>query len=309
MRPATEHRVPTARLADTLADRGYFEAVTYSFVDPALQRRFDPDGVQLELSNPIAADLAVMRTSLWPGLVRATAENQRRQQPRVRLFEMATKFVTVEGNLQEIPCIAGVASGPVLPEQWGEKARPVDFFDVRADVEALLVGTRAVDEFRWIAATHPALHPGQTARIERGDRPVGWIGRLHPELEKALDLTYSAVVFELDIEAAFAARVPEHRELSRFPAVRRDIAVILAATIPVAEVLDRARRSAGPLATGVEIFDIYQGTGIGTGLRSVAIGLNLQDVSRTLTDDDADAVVAQVVADLKREFDATIRDK
>jgi phenylalanyl-tRNA synthetase beta chain len=309
MRPVTEHRVPTARLADTLADRGYFEAVTYSFVDPALQRRFDPDGVQLELSNPIAADLAVMRTSLWPGLVRATAENQRRQQPRVRLFEMATKFVTVDGTLHEIPCIAGVASGAVLPKQWGERERPVDYFDVRADIEALLVGTRASDEFRWVAAVHPALHPGQTARLLRGDRSVGWLGRLHPEIERVLDLTYSAVVFELETEPAFASAVPEHRELSRFPAVRRDIAVVLDAAVPVAGVLDQARRSAGPLATDVEIFDIYQGPGIGSGLKSVAIGLNLQDVSRTLTDDDADAVVAQVVADLKREFDATIRDK
>jgi len=160
-----------------------------------------------------------------------------------------------------------------------------------------------------VPATHPALHPGQTARILRGDQPVGWLGRLHPEVEKALDLTYSGLVFELETATACGAGVPEYQEVSRYPAVRRDLAIILDAGIPVAGVLDLARRSAGSLATGVEVFDIYQGEGIPNGSRSVAIGLNLQDVSRTLTDDDADAVVAQVVADLKREFNATIRDK
>jgi phenylalanyl-tRNA synthetase beta chain len=284
--------------------------VTYSFVDPDVQKLFDPDDASpLRLENPISADLAVMRTSLWPGLARAAVENQRRQQPRVRLFELATKFVTRDGKLSEIECIGGIASGSALPEQWGEKARPVDFFDVRGDLEAMLVGTRALDEFRWVPAAHPALHPGQTARLLRGDQPVGWLGRLHPELEKALDFTYSGVVFEVEASAACAATVPEYRKVSRYPGVRRDLAVVVDADIAVARIVERARQSAGLLATGVEVFDIYQGAGIPNGLRSVAIGLNLQDVSRTLTDDDADAVVAQVVADLKREFNATIRDK
>jgi phenylalanyl-tRNA synthetase beta chain len=310
MRPATEHRVPVDRLKDTLANRGYFEAVTYSFVDPDVQKLFDPDDANpLTLSNPISADLAVMRTGLWPGLVRAAVENQRRQQPRVRLFEHASKFVTREGKLAEIECIGGVATGSALPEQWGEKARPVDFFDVRADLEAMLLGTGALHDFRFVAAVHPALHPGQTARLMLGERTVGWLGRLHPEVEKALDLTYSGVVFELETEHACAATVPEYREVSRFPGARRDLAIVVDAGIAVAAIVEQARHSAGSLATGVEIFDIYQGPGIPDGSRSVAIGLNLQDVSRTLTDDDADAVVAQVVADLKREFNATIRDK
>jgi phenylalanyl-tRNA synthetase beta chain len=310
MRPATEHRVPVDRLKDTLANRGYFEAVTYSFVDPDVQKLFDPGETNpLTLSNPISADLAVMRSSLWPGLVRAAVENQRRQQPRVRLFEFASKFVTRDGKLAEIECIGGIATGPALPEQWGEKARSVDFYDVRADIEAMLVGTRALDDFSWVPAAHPALHPGQSARLLRGDRPVGWLGRLHPELERSLDLTYSGIVFEIETGEACAATVPEHREVSRFPAVRRDLAVVVATDVPVARIVARARQSAGSLATSVEIFDIYQGSGIPAGSRSVAIGLNLQDLSRTLTDDDADAVVAQVVADLKREFNATIRDK
>jgi phenylalanyl-tRNA synthetase beta chain len=310
MRPATEHSVPIDRLKDTLANRGYFEAVTYSFVDPDVQKLFDPDGANpLVLANPISADLAVMRTSLWPGLVRAAVENQRRQQSRVRLFEFATKFVAHEGRLAEVECIGGIATGPALPEQWGETARPVDFFDVRADLEAMLIGTRALDEFRWVPAAHPALHPGQTARLLLGDAPIGWLGRLHPEVEKALDLTYSGVVFEIETASACASTVPEYREVSRFPGARRDVAVVVAADIAVARLVEQARQSAGPLATGVEVFDIYPGPGIPNGLRSVAIGLNLQDVSRTLTDDDADAVVAQVVADLKREFNATIRDK
>jgi phenylalanyl-tRNA synthetase beta chain len=309
MRPATERRVSLDRLADTLVQRGYFEAINYSFVDPSKQQIFDPGVPAFALANPISADLAVMRTSLWPGLVRSVAENQRRQQGRVRLFETASRFVVDGATVREIECIAGVASGPVLPEQWGAKSVHVDFFDVVNDVEALLHHGRKGDGIGIVPAVHPALHPGQSARIERGGRPIGWIGRLHPDVERQCDLTYSAVVFEIETEAALCAEVPQFVEVSRFPAVRRDLAIVVPEAVPVGALVERVKRSAGPLLTRAFVFDVYRGTGIPDGFKSVATGLNLQDVSRTLTDDDADAVVAQVVADLKREFDATIRDK
>jgi len=305
----TETRVSEETAANLLVQRGYFEAITYSFVDPAMQALFCPGATALELANPIASDLAAMRVSLWPGLVRALAENQRRQQPRVRLFEVGRRFSLEGGSLTEVPVIAGLAAGTVLPEQWGIRSEPVDFFDVKSDVEALLRATGASGEFCFAVDQHPALHPGQSTRILRDGRPVGWLGRLHPELEGKLDLTYSALVFEIETGPGLAAAVPQHREISRFPSVRRDIAIVVDEAIPVQALLDRIRASAGPLLTGLLVFDIYRGAGITPGRKSVAIGLNLQDISRTLTDVDTDAVVAQVVTDLEREHNAAIRDK
>jgi phenylalanyl-tRNA synthetase beta chain len=305
----TETRVAEETAADLLVQRGYFEAITYSFVDPALQALFCPGATALELANPIASDLAAMRVSLWPGLVRALAENQRRQQSRVRLFEIGRRFSLEDGSLAEVPVIAGLAAGAALPEQWGARAEPVDFFDVKSDIEALLRATGASGEFRFAPDQHPALHPGQASRILRDGRAVGWLGRLHPELERSLDLTYSGLVFEVEVESGLAAVVPQHREISRFPAVRRDIAIVVDEAVPVQALLDRIRASAGPLLTDLLVFDIYRGTGITPGRKSVAIGLNLQDISRTLTDVDTDAVVAQVVTDLEREHKAAIRDK
>ena len=160
-----------------------------------------------------------------------------------------------------------------------------------------------------MADAHPALHPGQSARIWRGDRAIGWLGRLHPELESRLELTYSAIVFELELEPLLAARVPRHEDVSRFPSVRRDLAVVVDEKSTVQEILARVRASAGGLLTDLVLFDVYRGAGIASGRKSLAIGLNLQDISRTLTDEDTDAVVARVIADLAGEYNATIRDK
>jgi phenylalanyl-tRNA synthetase beta chain len=304
-----ETRVSPETVADLMVQRGYFEAITYSFVDPDLQAVLCPGEPALRLANPISADLAEMRVSLWPGLVRALIENQRRQQPRVRLFELGRKFRLDGDVLQEVPVLAGVAGGVALAEQWGAPAAEVDFFDVRGDLEALFRATGAADAFGFTPDVHPALHPGQSARILRDGRPVGWVGRLHPEVSRRLELTYSAIVFEVETESGLEAAVPHFADISRFPAVRRDLAMVVAEAVPVQALLDTVRTSAGALLTGHVVFDIYRGKGIADGFKSVAIGLNLQDISRTLTDDETDAVVAQVVKDLEQGYSATIRDK
>jgi phenylalanyl-tRNA synthetase beta chain len=305
-----ETRVTPETVADLLVQRGYFEAITYSFVDPDLQAVLCPGEPALRLANPISADLAEMRVSLWPGLVRALIENQRRQQPRVRLFEIGRKFrVDDSGRLHEIPVAAGLAAGPALAEQWGTPSVEVDFFDVRSDVEALLRTTGSLGDFSFAPAAHPALHPGQSARILRDGQPVGWLGRLHPDVARRLELTYSAVLFEIETESGLEAAVPLFSGISRFPAVRRDLAVLVAEAVPVQALLETVQKGAGALLTGLVVFDIYRGRGIAEGFKSVAIGLNLQDISRTLTDEETDAVVAQVVTDLEREHSATIRDK
>ena len=304
-----ETRVSPETVADLMVQRGYFEAITYSFVDPDLQAVLCPGEPALKLANPISADLAEMRVSLWPGLVRALVENQRRQQPRVRLFELGRKFRLDGSVLTEIPVLAGLAAGPALAEQWGAPAAEVDFFDVRADLEALFRATGAAGEFGFVPGQHPALHPGQTARILRDGKPVGWLGRLHPEVASRLELTYSALVFEVETESGLEAEVPRFAGISRFPAVRRDLAILVGDPVPVQALLDTVRAGAGALLTGLVVFDIYRGKGIAEGFKSVAIGLNLQDISRTLTDEEIDAVVAQVVEGLEREHSATIRDK
>ncbi|HEY6641224.1 phenylalanine--tRNA ligase subunit beta [Povalibacter sp.] len=306
IQPWTESRVRNERAADLLVDRGYNEAISYTFTDAAWQSILFPD-TALALSNPISAELGVMRVSLWPGLIHAARENQRRQQSRIRLFEIGRRFAP--GTGAETEMIAGLASGSTLAEQWGADATRIDFFDVKADVEALLALSGRAEEFRFVAAGHSALHPGQSARIYCNDQPVGWIGALHPQHMKALDLTYPAYVFELEAAPALAARVPEFREISRYPAIRRDVAVIVDEATEVAAIETAIRKSAGALLTDLTILSVYRGKQFEKGKKSIALGLQLQDTSRTLTDHDADTIVAQVVDHLGRQLNATIRDK
>ncbi len=309
MPPSPEAQPRVDGVADRLVQRGYHEAITYSFVDPRLQTLLFPGEAAMTLANPISADLAVMRLSLWPGLLKACVDNQRHQQPRVRLFETGRRFTGTGDELREVMVVAGVAAGAALPEQWGEPARDVDFFDAKADVEALLRMSGDPQSFDFEPAVHPALHPGQSARVLRDGVPVGWIGRVHPRVAKSLDLTYSALVFELDLERALAAKLPVHREISRFPAVRRDLAFIVDESVSMRAIEACIRGAAGDLLTDLVVFDLYRGAGIEPGRKSVATGLILQDVSRTLAEQDIEAVVARIASDLGRECNATLRDK
>ncbi|MCU0976471.1 MAG: phenylalanine--tRNA ligase subunit beta [Steroidobacteraceae bacterium] len=306
-RPATEQRVARERLALQLADRGYQQAVTYSFVAPAMQRLLDPSGESLALSNPISADLAVMRSSLWPGLVQALIENVRRQQDRVRLFEIGTRFIVTGGALTERQSIAGLAWGRAVPEQWGMPSRETDFFDVKGDVQALFALTGQRDP-GYVADALPCLHPGRSARVTGASGTLGWIGELHPDLCRKLELRQPPIVFELDVESSFRAQLPVFIEISRYPQVRRDLAVV----VPEAVSFDQIRSVVLAAAAGslreLRLFDVYRGQGIEPGAKSVALGLILQERSRTLTDADGDAVVAAVIARLRSELGASIRD-
>jgi phenylalanyl-tRNA synthetase beta chain len=335
-RSMPEERPSEHRVLEALALRGYEEAITYAFVDPALQSRLFPDHAALALANPIASDLSVMRVSLWPGLLRATSENQRRQQDRIRLFEHGTRFVlatgatpptanTVDGSrptaaTHEVDTLAGIACGPRLPEQWGvskEARASADFFDVKGDLEALLVATGDREAFRFEAATLPCLHPGRAARVLRrmspsddqvaSYQPVGWIGELHPSLVKELDFTYPPVLFEVD-SAALRIEKPAYHEISRFPQVRRDLAVVVDESVTLSALTERVVLAASSLLRNLRIFDVYRGPGVESGRKSVALGLIFQDISRTLTDDDVEGLIASVVADLHESLNAKIRE-
>ena len=303
--PWSEFRVRVERAADLLVDRGYHEAITYTFTDAQLQSTLLPEPA-LPLSNPISAELGVMRLSLWPGLLHALRENCRRQQVRVRLFESGRRFA-VDGA--ETDVIAGLAFGAALHEQWDAEVRRVDFFDVKGDLEALFALTGDASSFRFTTERHPTLHPGQSARIWRGSQPVGWLGVLHPQHVKALDLPSAPVLFEVETEAALASRIPEFAELSRFPAIRRDLAVVVPESVDSAAVGRVVQQSAGQLLKELSVLSVYRGKQIEKGKKSIALGLHLQDTSRTLIDSEADAIVAQVVAGLTQQLQATIRDK
>jgi phenylalanyl-tRNA synthetase beta chain len=310
---STEARVANERLLTAMADRGYREVITYSFVDPALQQQLFPDTPSLRLANPISADLADMRVSLWVGLVQACRENLRRQQTRVRLFEIGKKFQlrsqSQGGDLQEIETLAGIATGTRWPEQWGSPREALDFYDVKADVQGVLALTGDVSSVRFEADTLACLRPGRSARIYRGLKAVGWLGELHPQIVKAINLPSSAFLFELEVDSAFFSNPLKFHGISKFPSVRRDLAIVVDESVPLAVLQENVTVSASGLLSELRVFDVYRGPGVETGRKSIALGLILQDSSRTLTDVDADAVVTAVIARLRDELRATIRDQ
>ena len=308
---ATESRVANDRLLTAMADRGYREVITYSFVDPALQRQMFPDTLSLRLANPLSLDLSEMRVSLWVGLVQACRENLRRQQTRVRLFEIGKKFQLQGqgGDLEEIETLAGIATGARWPEQWGAAREALDFYDMKADVQGVLALTGDASSVRFDADTLDCLRPGRTARIYRGSKAVGWLGELHPQVVKAINLSSSAFLFELEIDAAFHASSLKFKGISKFPSVRRDLAIVVDESVPLAVLQENVTVSASGLLSELRVFDVYRGPGIESGRKSIALGLILQDSSRTLTDVDADAVVTAVIARLRDELSATIRDQ
>ncbi|MBA3562997.1 MAG: phenylalanine--tRNA ligase subunit beta [Gammaproteobacteria bacterium] len=303
-----EARVDTARMKLLLVDRGYQETITYSFVDPALQSLLAPGTEAVELANPISSEMSVMRVSLWPGLVAVARENLNRQQERLRIFEIGVRFLAQGPDVLEQKVCAGLVIGSPAPEQWSLKGEAADVYDVKSDVEAVLRLSGRFDAFRFETAAHPILRPGQSAHILRDGSVVGWLGELHPEIARQLALTFPPLLFEFDFEAATAGRVPVFASISRFPAIRRDLALVVPEAVPFAKLREVARRAAGELLQSVEVFDVYRGAGIDSGLKSIALSLILQDSSRTLTVEDADAVVQAVVTRLGEELEARIRD-
>ncbi len=306
VRPLAETARSIEHYSDLLVARGFQEVVTYSFVDPQLQQAVNPEREAVLLANPISSEMAAMRTSLWPGLLKAVQHNINRQKTRVRLFEYGLRFWREAGEIQQDPVLAGIATGSRLPEHWDGKGAPVDFYDLKQDVEALLA--RAGNDFRFVADIHPALHPGQSAAIRVDDVTVGWLGRLHPQLARQLDLDPVTCVFELDYSALGSGRLASFAAISRFPSIRRDLAVVVDADIGADAVLEVVREAAGELLQELVIFDIYQGAGVEKGRKSMAFGLILQDYSRTLTEDDIESTVGRITDGLGKKLGASLRE-
>ena len=303
--PVSESRLPLTRLKERLVARDYAEALTFAFLGADELARWGLGANAITLANPLSAELATMRTSLLPGLVSALVRNQNRQQARVRLFEIGRRYVRgADGAPVETELLAIVASGAARPEQWGERARNVDFYDVKGDIEALLGDGHGAS---WHAGGPDYLHPGRRAELRRGDRVIGCLGSLHPELARKLDVDGELLVAELDLDGVRARRMPQARELSRFPSVRRDLALVVAESVAHAALERVVRDAAGGLLRELRLFDVYRGTGVETGCKSFAIGLIFQDDSRTLGDADVDRLVAAVVERAAAELGAQLR--
>ncbi len=304
----TESKIEMERAAATLIARDYQEIVTYTFIDGESNTRFTGVESQLVLSNPISSELSVMRASLWPGMVATASANTARQQDRVRIFEASRSYHGTLDAHYEVVRLAGLVTGPVAPEQWGAKSESVDFFDIKADVEAVLALTGDVSDMRFEATDHPALQPGQAAQILRGDEVIGVVGKLHPGIAKDYDLKRAVYLFELDASKALESAAPNAELISKFPAIRRDIAVVVDDRVSSDDLVNAVASSAPDLIRDVRIFDIYKGDKIEAGRKSVAIGLILQETSRTLTDEDADTAMAAAIGRLEDKFAAELRD-
>ena len=308
LKPKTERQLSLATIRRQLVARGYQEAITYSFVEPKIQDLVCPGQETIALNNPISADMSVMRTSLWPGLLTAMQYNLNRQHNRVRLFESGQRFIPEGGALpKQDVMLAGAITGRREPESWAESGESVDFYDVKGDLESVLALGGKSTEFKFQQAEHSALHPGQCAAITVNGEVIGHIGAIHPLLQKKLDFTQTIYLFELKLSAITNAEVPEFAELSKYPEVRRDLAIVINRKIDAQAVLEAVREAAGSYLQNLRLFDIYEGKGIDLKEKSLAIGLTYQHSSRTLNEDEVNASVDSVVDLLKSRFDASLR--
>ena len=313
--PVPENELAMKDVRRQLVGRGYQEAITYSFVDPATQKLLDPEVAPLALANPISADLSVMRTNLWAGLVQTAVHNIKRQQPRVRLFETGLSFVPQPGkdpsNLDESlvqdPKLAMLLTGTRTEQSWSEGEQNVDFFDLKGDFESLIARTGSQARYTFVPAEHPALQPGQTASIQLDGIAVGWIGALHPSLAKPLGLKQAVYLLEISLKAVRQVEVPSFKPLSKFPEMRRDLALVVTDATPVADVMSLIREKAGDYLTKLNLFDIYKGKGVDSDRKSLALGLTWQHPSRTLNEEEVNEAVDNVLAHLADRIDAQLR--
>ncbi|HED15777.1 MAG TPA: phenylalanine--tRNA ligase subunit beta [Gammaproteobacteria bacterium] len=307
MSPQPEGRVAVDTMHELLIRRDYQEVVTYSFVDPALQNELMPDEQAIELANPLSSEMSVMRTSLWPGLLLTLTYNLKRQHDRIRLFESGLKFVRQDNEIKQELMLSGLIYGAREAENWSSQSESVDFFDLKSDLESIFQLTGRLEDFIFNAKGHPALHPGQSACIQIDNKQVGWIGALHPAIQQNHQISDNVFVFELNISALGLARIPLFSPLSKFPSVRRDLAIVVDETVSAGQILADIRALNNDKLINITLFDVYQGKGVELGRKSLALGLILQETSRTLTDNDCDEVVQAVLAVLQKRYNATLR--
>jgi len=306
MLPYSELQRPLSRIQQLLVSRDYQEIVSYAFVDEQVERELCGNVDPVALQNPIASNLAVMRSSLIGGLSGALRFNLNRNQARVRLFETGACFAKAgakeSNSYEQSQRLSGIAYGAALPEQWGAVGKQVDFYDVKADVEALF----APQELRFVAAPHPALHPGRSAQILCGGQTVGWIGELHPQWQQQYDMAQAAVWFEVELGALMQTKVPRLYEIAKSLPVRRDLAVVVDEAVTVQALLDAMLAASVPGVAQISLFDVYRGKGVGQDKKSLAFRVLLQDTQKTLTDSEIETSIALLV-DIMQQHGAQLR--
>jgi len=307
---AKEAQLNSRKLADTLCDRGYREVISYAFVSSGIQAVLAPNLKPLALANPLSKELAVMRSTLWAGLLQTAEHNIKRQVSRLRLFEQGLRFVpgsTID-ELEQTPMVAGLLYGLAEPRHYSVTPTGVDFYDIKADVEALIALGGQAHEYSFTPAENPVLHPGQSAQVLRNGKEVGWVGRIHPVVAQQLDVPNSIYLFELNAEVLQQGHVPSFTPLSDQPAVKRDLALVLADATPAQQLLDAIRSAAGNALTRIELLDVYYGENIGSENKSIAVSLTFQDPSRTLKESDINQLIESILAGVKAEAGASLRE-
>jgi phenylalanyl-tRNA synthetase beta chain len=299
--PAT--KLSQSWLKDCMQSQGYQEVVTYSFVAESWERDLLANPAPIKLKNPIASNLSVMRSGLWGGLLDVLTYNLNRKQERAMLFEVGGTFHLIEKGFREENHVAGLCYGAATPEQWGNAARDFDFYDVKATIDSL---THGQAEYR--KETHAALHPGQTARVYLQGKAIGWIGKLHPKWQQTYDLPKATILFELETTLLLKAELPVYEEVSKFIAVRRDIAVVVDEAVEAQSIIDAVHAAKIPLLQKMQLFDIYQGKGIAESKKSLAFLILMKDTHKTMVDSEADAAMAKLLKLLENKFDAQLRN-
>ena len=307
IQPVPERQPELSLFRQQLVSSGYREVITYSFVDPAMQALLEPQQPAVALTNPISSDMAVMRTSLWPGLLSTAIHNLNRQQSRVRIFESGQCFISSAEGLTQNSALAGAICGTRHASDWTSSKQMVDFFDVKGDVEALLARTAQSAHYSFMAAEHAALHPGQSASILRDGEAMGWLGALHPKIQRQLGLSQPIYLFQLDLAGLLHVALPAYRDISKFPEVRRDLAFFVDPAVSAAAVLSAARSAAGSDVIDVALFDVYRDDKSQDQLKSLAVSLTFQRTDRTLTDEEVNDAVEKTLAALVNACGAQLR--
>lgn len=295
-------------LSHWFRDRGYHETISYSFVEPQLQEELYPNKEVMQLLNPISSELSQMRVGMWPGLIASMIYNVHRQQNKIKLFEMGVVFDVQSSQLNERTCIAGLVMGECGGLNWSQTTRSFDFFDLKGDLQSLfsLLKLGAVE---FVAAAHPALHPGQSAQILINKQPAGWMGVLHPRLNDALDVTPEVVLFELDVACLTHSNPVCYKTISKYPKIRRDLSFLVDEAISAQQIETAVRQTIKEdWLKSFDVFDVYQGTGVPEGKKSLAIAMTLQDETRTLVDAEITLLISAIIKTLEDNFSILLRD-
>ncbi len=310
LKSSSESVVPLSDIRNSLCAKGYYEVVTYSFVNPEVQNLLSNPAHAISLANPISSEMSQMRTSMWPGLIETLKYNQNRQQNRIRLFETGQIFLQGESELKQVQYIGLILYGDREPEKWNNNQSTVDYYDLKGDLESIIELNGCSDQFKFKPCInrHKALHPGQNADIIRNDKVVGKIGALHPELEQSLGLKGPIYLAELELASLQNGKLAEFKESSKFPKSRRDLAIIVDISVTWSTIGDIVRKNAGELLTDLRLFDVYQGEGIDSNCKSIAMGLTWQHRSRTLTDTEITDIVTKVIEQLNNHINASLRN-